>query len=88
MWLEGAMDDDGSTDLEGASIPGQFRGLPSKQGATFGESYWPNIQEFRSTEGTSLLRSRIVETIDRCGFSRPSYNVTRNFEKYEDINKM
>jgi hypothetical protein len=28
MWLEGAMDDDGSTDSEGASIPGQFVGCP------------------------------------------------------------
>jgi hypothetical protein len=55
----------------------------------FGEEYSPTIIEFRSEEGTSVLRQRILANIEREGLRRPNYNVVRSsFERYEDRNLM
>jgi hypothetical protein len=51
----------------------------------FREEYSPTINEFRSEEGTSVLRQRILANIEREGLRRPNYNVVRSsFERYED----
>ena len=55
----------------------------------FGEEYSPTINEFRSEEGTSVLRQRILANIEREGLRRPNYNVVRSsFERYEDRDLM
>ena len=58
-------------------------------GGMFGEEYSPTINEFRSEEGTSVLRQRILAKIEREGLRRPNYNVVRSsFERYEDRDLM
>jgi hypothetical protein len=58
-------------------------------GGMFGEEYSPTIDDFRSQEGMSVLRQRILARIEREGLCCPNYNVVRSlFERYEDRDLM
>ena len=58
----------------------------------FGESYHPNLTEFRSQQANSFLRDAIVDYIEGNAFRRPLYNRVRNsttnFEQYEEVRLM
>jgi hypothetical protein len=80
--------EDDTNEEEDTSLPDQFGNNEKMQRATFGEGYLPTIDDFCSQEDSSVLRQLIVDNIDKKGLSRPNYNVSQNFERYEDINKM
>ena len=58
-------------------------------GGMFEEEYSLTIDDFRSQEGTSVLRQRILSRIQREGLPRPNYNDLRSlFERHEDQDLM